>query len=249
MLRPKTPVDSFRFALNGVLLSFKTQKHLRAHFALAIIILIAGFVWRLSKVELVILVVTISLVILAELFNTALETVVDLVTPDYHPLAKVAKDVAAGAVLVAAVNAVLVGVVLFLDVQALQERIRYPSADAESAVQTFAVGMVLLFLLLVVWKVRGNKGTFLHGGVVSGHSAIAFFLCTLIVLLAQHPLVAFVAILLAMLVCQSRVEAGIHTLREVLFGAMLGILIPVVLYRVIPLILQGFAARPLGGGS
>lgn len=249
MLRPKTPVDSFRHALNGILLSFKTQKHLRAHFVLAIIILVAGFVWRLSKLELLVLVGTISLVILAELFNTALETVVDLVTPDYHPLAKVAKDVAAGAVLVAAVNAMLIGVMIFLDVEQLQARIRYPSAQVESAVQTFAVGMVMLFLLLVVWKVRGGKGRFLHGGVVSGHSAIAFFLCTLIVLLAQHPLVAFIAILLAMLVCQSRVEAGIHTVQEVVFGAFLGILLPVLLYRIFPLLLNGFAARPAGAGN
>ena len=163
MLRPKTPVDSLRVALNGVLLSFKTQKHLRVHFALAIIILIAGFVWRLSKVELLILVGAISLVILAELFNTALETVVDLVTPDYHPLAKVAKDVSAGAVLVAAVNAALIGAVLFLDVGELQQKLQYPPEQLQNAVQTFVVGALVLLLLLVVWKVRGGKGRFLHG--------------------------------------------------------------------------------------
>jgi diacylglycerol kinase (ATP) len=249
LLRAKTPVDSFRYALNGVLLSFKTQRHLRIHFALAVVVLIAGFVWRLPKAELLILVGAISLVILTELFNTALEAVVDLVTPEYHPLAKVAKDVAAGAVLVEAVNAVLVGLVLFLDIESLQKRIPYPSPRVQDAVQTFAVGMVLLLLLLVIWKVKGGKGRFLHGGVVSGHSAIAFFLCTIILLIAQHPLIAFLAILLAMLVSQSRVENGIHTVREVLFGALLGMLIPVVLYRAIPYLLQLMAGRPTGAGG
>lgn len=246
MLRPKTPVDSFRHALNGVLLSFKTQRHLRVHFILAVVILIAGFVWRLSQVELLILVGTISLVILTELFNTALETVVDLVTPDYHPLAKVAKDVAAGAVLVASVNAVLVGLVLFLDVEHLQRQIPYPSANVETVAQTSAVGLVLLLLLLVIWKVKGGKGRFLQGGVVSGHTAIAFFLCTIIVLASENYIVAFMAILLALLVTQSRVETGIHTVREALFGALLGILLPVLIYRLIPLLLHSLPLAPRG---
>ncbi len=248
MLRPKSPIHSFRHALNGLLLSFKTQRHLRIHFIAAVLVLVAGFVWQLSRAELLVLVFAISLVILSELFNTALETVVDLVTPDYHPLAKVAKDVAAGAVLVAAVNAALVGAVLFLDVDRLRLRLRLPDA-ASGAVETFAVGFVMLLLLLVIWKVRGGKGTFLHGGVVSGHAAIAFFLCTIILLLTQHPLVAFTAILLALLVAQSRVDAGIHSVREVLLGALLGVLVPVVLYRMIPALFQQVTARLPGSGG
>jgi len=248
VIRSKSPVDSFRFALNGVLLSFKTQRHLRIHFVMAVLVLLAGFVWRLSRAELLILVSAISLVILTELLNTALEAVVDLVTTDYHPLAKVAKDVAAGAVLVAAVNAALVGALVFLDIEQLQQKLRYPPAQ-EDAVQTSAVGFLMLLLLLVIWKVKGGKGRFLQGGVVSGHSAIAFFLSTIIVLLAHHPLVAFMAILVALLVAQSRVETGVHTVREVLFGALLGITIPVVLYRLIPVLLQQVGGRPLGAGS
>ncbi len=245
MLRPKTPVDSFRYALNGVLLSFKTQKHLRIHFALAFAALLAGFVWQLSRAELLVLLSAICLVILAELFNTALETVVDLVTPDYHPLAKVAKDVAAGAVLIAAVNAAVVGLILFVDIEGLRRWVRIPEEHGD-AIRTSVVGMVMLLLLLVIWKVKGGKGRFLQGGVVSGHSAIAFFLCTLILLISQHPYVAFLAILIASLVAQSRVEAGVHTLREVLFGAILGILLPVVLYRLIPVLLRHILLPSLG---
>lgn len=246
MLRSKSPVDSFRFALNGVLLSFRSQRHLRIHFTLAVLVLIAGFIWRLPRVELLILIGAISLVILTELFNTAVETVVDLVTTDYHPLAKVAKDVAAGAVLVASVNAALVGMLLFLDLDRIQESIQHPPVH-EDALQTFAVGLLLLLLLLVIWKVRGGKGRFLQGGVVSGHSAIAFFLCTLIVMVAQHPLVAVLALLMAVLVSQSRVESGVHTLREVLLGALLGMLVPVILYRMIPVLLSQL--RWSGSGS
>lgn len=246
MLRSKSPVDSFRFALNGVLLSFKSQRHLRIHFTLAVLVLVAGFIWRLPRAELLILIGAISLVILAELFNTAVETVVDLVTTDYHPLAKVAKDVAAGAVLVASVNAALVGMLLFLDVEQIQRSIQQQPVQ-EDAVRTFAVGLLLLLLLLVMWKVRGGKGRFLQGGVVSGHSAIAFFLATLMLMVSQHPLVAVLALLMAILVSQSRVESGVHTMREVLLGALLGMIVPVILYRMIPVLLSQL--RWSGSGS
>lgn len=245
MLRPKTPVDSFRFALHGVLLSFKTQRHLRIHFTLAVLALVGGFLWGLSRIELLVLIGAITLVVLAELFNTALEAVVDLVTLEYHPLAKVAKDVAAGAVLVAAVNAALVGTLLFLNGPQIQLRLQGPPAPVDP-VQAFAIGLLMLLILLVIWKVQGGKGRFLQGGVVSGHTAIAFFLCTSVFFLAHNPLIGFIALLLALLVAQSRVEAGIHTVREVLWGVFLGVLIPVVLYRAIPMLLYLMAAPSVG---
>jgi diacylglycerol kinase (ATP) len=248
VIRSKSAVDSFRYALNGLLLSFKTQRHLRIHFGMAVLVLLAGFVWGLDRTQLLVLVGAISLVILSELFNTAMETVVDLVTTDYHPLAKVAKDVAAGAVLVAAVNAALVGVLLFLDLDTLRRKLEFPQEEGD-AVSTFAVGFVMLLLLLVIWKVKGGKGRFMHGGVVSGHTAIAFFLCTLILLLSQNPLIAFLAILLAMLVSQSRVDAGVHTVREVLFGALIGTALPVLLQRLIPWVLQQLATHPVRSGG
>lgn len=231
-----------------MLLSFKTQRQLRAHFVLALLALLAGFIWRLPRTDLAILTCTVFLVILAELFNTAIETVVDLVTPDYHPLAKIAKDVSAGAVLVVSINAVLVALLLFLDIEKLQARLQYPPPYGD-ALQTTAVGFMMLLIMLVIWKVRGGKGRFLYGGVVSGHTAIAFFLCTIILLLSQHPLIAFLAILLAILVSQSRVETGVHTMKEALFGALLGILIPVVLYRMIPLLWQLVFGRAVETGS
>ena len=247
MLRTKSPLQSFRHALNGLLLSYKTQRHLRFHFALAVLALVTGLLWRLPRVELLILIGAISLVILTELFNTALEAVVDLVTAEYHPLAKVAKDVAAAAVLVAAINAVLIGIILFLDIDQLRARLFEPR-PRDSVIETFAVGIVMLLLMLVIWKVQGGKGRFLEGGVVSGHTAIAFFLCTVILLVVSHPLVAVPAILLALLVAQSRVSAGIHSLQEVLYGAVLGTLIPMVLHRMIPMLVHQVAGRGGSGG-
>src|SRR5438045_1182064 len=244
--RPNNAFDSVRFALDGILHGFRSQRHMRFHFCVAVLALLAGVVYGLNATELLVLTFAISLVIIAELFNTAIEAVVDLVTTAYHPLAKYAKDVAAGAVLVAALNACVVGVLLFLDVDRVQ-RLVSSEPTMQVQFQTVIVTLVMLLVLLVIWKVMGNKGTFLHGGIVSGHSAIGFCLCTIILLLANNPFVAFLAILMAMIISQSRVEAGVHTLQEVIIGALLGIALPVILFRVIPQVMRHLSARSLNG--
>src|SRR5712691_10623722 len=245
--RPKNAFDSFRYALDGILHGFRSQRHMRFHFCVAALALLAGVVYGLNATELLVLTFAISLVIIAELFNTAIEAVVDLVTTTYHPLAKYAKDVAAGAVLIAALNACVVGVLLFLDVERVQHMVsQQPSTQVKF--QTVIVTLVMLLVLLVIWKVLGNKGTFLRGGIVSGHAAIGFCLCTIILLMSTSPFVAFLAILMALIISQSRVEAGIHTVQEVLFGARLGIVLPVVLFRVVPEVLRHLAVRPTAIG-
>ncbi len=245
--RPKSAFDSFRYALDGILHGFRSQRHMRFHFCVAVLALLAGVVYGLNATELLVLTFAISLVIIAELFNTAIEAVVDLVTTSYHPLAKYAKDVAAGAVLIAALNACVVGLLLFLDVGPVQRLIsREPSLQVQF--QTVIVTLVMLLVLLVIWKVLGNKGTFLHGGVISGHSAVGFCLCTIILLMSSSPFVAFLAILMAMIISQSRVEAGVHSVQEVLFGALLGILLPVVLFRLVPEVLRHLSVHVAAAG-
>src|SRR4051812_39923518 len=109
MRRVKRSIDSIHYALHGILHAFSSQRHVRFHFCIAILVLLAGVVWGLPRTEMLILFSAIALVVITELLNTAIEAVVDLVTTAYHPLAKLAKDIAAGAVLIAAFNAIVVG--------------------------------------------------------------------------------------------------------------------------------------------
>jgi len=104
---------SFGQAYRGILYSWKTQRHFRFHIVAGVIVLLAAWLLRLTRWEWAILLLTIGSVIAAEVMNTAVEIVVDLVQPNFHPLAGMAKDVAAGAVLVTAIQAVLVGIVIF----------------------------------------------------------------------------------------------------------------------------------------
>jgi len=103
-------VPSFHYAGAGLWWALKTQRNLRIHIGLGTLATLLGLLLGFSTLEFAVLVVTMTLVITLELVNTA----VDLASPDYHPLAKVAKDVAAGAVLASAIGAVLIGLLLFL---------------------------------------------------------------------------------------------------------------------------------------
>jgi diacylglycerol kinase (ATP) len=105
---------SFGHAFEGVWYCWRTQRHLRIHALVAALAIGAGVALRISAAEWAAIVVLITLVTALELLNTVIEVVVDLVTPDYHPAAKVAKDVAAGAVLVAAIGAVATAAVIFV---------------------------------------------------------------------------------------------------------------------------------------
>jgi len=112
-MRARTLVDSFRFALQGIAHAFRTQRNVRVHASAAVVVLLAAWATGVSGAGLALLVVAIGMVVAAELFNTAVEAVVDLVTPNYHPLAATAKNVAAGGVLVLAGAAVVIGYLVF----------------------------------------------------------------------------------------------------------------------------------------
>ncbi|HZT42100.1 MAG TPA: diacylglycerol kinase [Chthonomonadaceae bacterium] len=234
--RRKDALSGFKYAQDGILHCFRTQKHMRYHFYTLIAVLLSGLLLNLDSRDMLVLVFAITLVIVAEMFNTVVEAVVDMITENYNPAAKIAKDVAAGAVLLAAMNAVIAGVLIFFAqkrLEQIQERMtRSFSADLT---RTIVLSIVLLALVVIVSKLLSGTGaTLWHGGIVSGHSAIGFLLAMTIFFTAHSPIIAFLAILLAILVAQSRVEAGVHTLREVVLGAVLAILLTSLIYWVMP---------------
>lgn len=107
-------VKSFRYAFEGLATALKQEPNMRFHFVVAALSLVAAFYFKLSSVEWAILILTISMVIILELLNTTIEELVDLASPNIHPKAKIAKDVAAAAVLWGAIAAIIIGVLLFL---------------------------------------------------------------------------------------------------------------------------------------
>jgi len=105
---------SFRNALTGMAFGIRSERNLKIHLGIAAAVLILGFVYHISLIEFCILIITIGAVLICELFNTALEVIVDMIVDEFHPKAKIAKDVAAGAVFISTVIAVLVGILIFI---------------------------------------------------------------------------------------------------------------------------------------
>ncbi|KEO83810.1 diacylglycerol kinase [Tumebacillus flagellatus] len=144
-------LKSFSYAIEGMMHTLNTQRNMRIHFVVAFFAMLLALFLDLSKLELIYLFFSIVLVVSAELFNTAIEAVVDLVTRDYHPLAKIAKDVAAAAVLLTAVHAVIVGFFVFTDkFFPLQPRHWQTTGWMTYYVSFIPLG--LLVLLLISWR-------------------------------------------------------------------------------------------------
>ncbi len=107
-------INSFSYPIKGLKYAYRNEQNLTVDVGIALIVVIFGFIFKINKYEWAILALTIGLVISCELINTAIEATVDLVTEEYHPLAKVAKDTSAAAVFVFAIVAVIVGIIIFL---------------------------------------------------------------------------------------------------------------------------------------
>ena len=220
-MKPENWWESLNCAIEGILWAVKKERHLRYHFCAALAVLFMALFFHVSALEFFLLVLAAVLVIFAELINTAIEAVVDLVTDEYHELAKRAKDVAAGAVLVTSVGAVILGY-LVLSGHIFPLFNSQPTLIQEPQ-GTVPVGALLMVVILVVLlKARFNYGTPLHGGMPSGHAAIAFSIATSVILSGTGMLMSLLVLLLAVLVSQSRLLMKIHTRREVLLGAILG---------------------------
>ncbi|WP_342329545.1 diacylglycerol kinase family protein [Pedobacter sp. FW305-3-2-15-E-R2A2] len=107
-------IKSFGYAFSGIVHAFKSQFNFRFHIAALFVVGLAGWYFQLSAGEWLWIVVAAGIVLLSELFNTAVEVLVDLVSPDIHPKAKIIKDTAAAAVLIAAITSVLIGLIIFI---------------------------------------------------------------------------------------------------------------------------------------
>ena len=219
--RPSGFVASLNCAIEGVLWAAKTQRHMLVHLLAAVAVLLLALTLRLTLLEFALLSLAIILVLFAELMNTALEVVVDLVSPDYHPLARRAKDVAAGAVLVASVGAVIMGYLALSRFFSPPELAASPNFLRTTG-NLAMVAVVLVVLLVVLLKARIGRGTPLHGGMPSGHAGVACSIATSVAFAMPILPVLLLAWLLALLVAQSRVQLGVHSYLEVFLGGLLG---------------------------
>lgn len=232
--RGGTLLQSFNHAFEGLVHVFRHQRNMRIHVSLAVLVLLGSLFFDITRLELIAVLVAIAFVMIAEMLNTAIEATIDMVTSSFDPKAKIAKDVAAGAVLVAAINSIVVAYLVFADEAAhLTENVL--SSVRRSPTHLTFIALLVTVLLVIVLKAVMGRGRPLSGGLPSGHAAVAFGGWTAVTFLSVGQpygvLVSVVTLLMALLTAQTRVEAGIHDALEVVLGGILGILLVTVVFQ------------------
>jgi diacylglycerol kinase (ATP) len=226
-VKPRTLLSSFRYAMEGLVYGLRTHRHLRYMFLLAAAVLLASQFLGVDRAGLVAIVVSVGLLIVAELLNAAIELAVDIACSTYHPLAKASKDAAAAAVLIASTIALFICTLVFLESPVLTAFFSskpLPEGSGPKPLHVAMVGAVLVAIFVVLGKIWGKRGKLWRGGAVSGHAAIAAYLLGALIYKSRNDLLVIsMAIALAFLVGQSRLEAGFHSLQEVLIGTLVGL--------------------------
>ena len=234
IVRRGTPslLESFNFAFEGIIHVLRTQRNMRVHFLVAAGVLIAAVSIGVERMELIALLISIAFVLIAEMINTAIEGTIDVSTTSFDPNAKLAKDIAAGAVLIATVTAVAVGYLVFSE-RLADRSSRLLERIADAPAELTLIALVLTIIVVIATKALTHRGTPLRGGLPSGHAAVAFagWMAITLILEEERFLGSSVAFILALLVAQTRVESGIHSPLEVLYGAFIGALTTLVLFQ------------------
>jgi diacylglycerol kinase len=229
-------IEAWYNAINGIVYTATTQRNFRIQLILAVIVLALSLFYGLGTTEFLCLVFALFFVIFAEMVNTAIETVVDLFVDVYHPKAKIAKDVAAGAVVLSACNALIVGYFIFFNAENMKAISDSIFNNMVKSPQHLAfVAIILVVIAVIAIKASCSKkkerGQLIKEGFVpSGQSAVAFAALTAIWINSKDIVTFTLALVLSLLVVGNRVYNNARTKAEVVFGACMGVLIVMLVY-------------------
>lgn len=232
-MRKRGLTESFNYAIEGLKHTLKTQRNMRIHLAVGIIVIVLSMILSLDRVDFILLLSAVTLVLVAEMFNTSIELAVDIFAKEFHHMAKMAKDIAAGCVFITAVYAIIVGYLIFfrtIKVIVISDvflKIR------QSPWHITAIALTLIISIVIALKMLFHKGTPLRGGMPSGHSAVGFSIFTVTAFLSDDVMIVGLVFIMAVLLAASRIRKGLHTIRDVLAGAAIGILVTVLIFQLL----------------
>lgn len=227
-------IDACHNAINGIIYATTTQSNIKKQLVIAVIVMILSLFYNLERAEFICLVFAVIAVIFSEMVNTAIETVVDMYTEEYHPKAKIAKDVAAGGVLIVAFGAVIVAYFLFF------KEIAYIGTNILTQIQNSPmhivfVSMVITIISVIAVKafadVRKNKKSLKKAFSPSGQAALAFAALTAIWLNTSDVVTFTLSLILALLIAMNR-KNDKKTTGEIIFGSCMGVLIVFLIYGI-----------------
>lgn len=218
-------LKGFDYAYEGLVYAINHEKNMKFHFLAAALVILASLFFNISRLEMMFLVFSISAVIAFELINTAIEYAVDLASGGrWLSLAKAAKDVSAAATFITALNALFVAYLVFFDkFSNFYNSVIIRIGKRPSHLALITISLIIIITILIKGIFYEGHGTAFRGGFVSGHTSVASGLATIGILLTDNNLIVGVMILLALIVAESRYEANIHSVKEIIRGAILGI--------------------------
>ena len=229
-MKNRTLIDSFNNAMHGIISTVKSERNMKIHLAAAVMVLVMSLFYDLTRTEFIIICITIALVLICELFNTAIEVVIDTLSGIYHPKAKVVKDRAAAAVFISALLSIIVAYVIFFDRVSTSLEIGIVRIK-QTHMHVTIIAIVLTMTAVLILKAIFKKGTPFSGGMPSGHSAVAFSAATAVALYSNNAGITILFIIVALLVVQSRLEGKIHNAIELIAGAVIGFLVTLLLFQ------------------
>lgn len=219
-------LKSMRYAYEGIQYALSTQPNMKFHFFASFAVLVSALFFRLPRTDILLLLLAITLVIVTELINTGIEKTVDLAMPNRHPLAKIAKDTAAAAVLVTAVFAAAVGVVVFYG--PVERWIRHK----EHPEVPLSIGSVWLYIVLVLLAVIVAETRFRDDSRLrpSLWMAVASSVSTLITLKSDDTLVGLLAFGMSGMFLLMLFEKQSRSLAGLVLGGILGVALTVLAF-------------------
>jgi diacylglycerol kinase (ATP) len=222
---------SANFAIEGILHAAKTQRHLRYHYFSASAVLLLSYVLGISRMEFLIIALSVIAVLLAEMFNTAIETLVDMVSPEQSEKARIAKDISAGAVLVTACGVAIIGYIILFPY--LRDAFNTGISITKHSKEEIAlIAFILVLILVIITKAYFGKGLPLRGGMPSGHAALAFSVWVATTYITENFVASLLSFAIAVVIAQSRVGARAHTIWEVVLGSLMGASVTFLLFRI-----------------
>lgn len=241
-LKNKGFINAWENAFKGIIYAVTTQGNIQKQLVIAVIVMLLSLFFNLTRAEFLCLMFTVILIIVAEMINTAIETVVDLYTDLYHPKAKIAKDVGAGAVVISAINALIVAYFLFFD-KIADIGLNFIKNIAESPVHLAFIGVFITIILIVALKAASttNKHKLINNNFMpSGQAGIAFAANTIIWISTDNIVILTLSLIMAILVSESRIETKKRTSREVIVGGIVGTAVTLLIYGLAGVFLKLF---------
>lgn len=227
----KTFFTAVGHAMDGVVRAFKSERNLRIDYVIGLLVLLSSLFFDFTKTEFACLCLTIGFVIFAEMINSTVEYIVDLMTDKYDERAKAAKDIAAGGVFVSSTVAVVVAYFLFVD------KIYNASTNVINTILSSKLYILFTIIFAVIVLAVILKGIFSKDGkysesLPSARVALAFAMTTYIYIITKSMLVGAVAFILSVMIAQIRIQNTKNRPIFMIFSALIGILIVLIIYQI-----------------